>query len=432
MGEKRTAGNAIIAEHKTNITLRRDYKMSKIKKISVKSYKAIDKLEIDFKGCSAIVTGGNNQGKTSFLRGLQDRIASSIKPEFIVKKGEEKGYAGIELTTGEKFIWSFDDKGKEKFVFVTADNIKAEWSFKLVDKYFKPIFDVDKFLNSNPKDRVLALQKLFGIDFTEINKEYKEAYDARTAINSVVKSESARVGEVDEMLPSSIIEIESLQKDILSAKDNNTKKDNVKHEVNAVSVEIQSLENEIYLLQEKLRIKRESRVAFENYFNELNYIDIEEKQNQFNASLALNEKIRANNTAKAHREILKKHEESAKQADELVKSIEARKKEMLANVNLPEGISLDEDKILVDGFPLDNAQISTSKKYITALKLGSKALGEVKTMPFDASPLDRKSLDKILAFAESEGLQLLIEKPDFEGGEIEFHLINDDKVEDAL
>lgn len=31
-------------------------------------------MEADFKGCSAIVTGGNNKGKTSFLKGIVDRI----------------------------------------------------------------------------------------------------------------------------------------------------------------------------------------------------------------------------------------------------------------------------------------------------------------------------------------------------------------------
>lgn len=48
--------------------------MSKTQKISVKNFKAISEMEIDFKGCTAIITGGNNKGKSSLLRGITDRL----------------------------------------------------------------------------------------------------------------------------------------------------------------------------------------------------------------------------------------------------------------------------------------------------------------------------------------------------------------------
>ena len=63
----------------------------KIQKIEVKNFKAIADNEINLEGCSAIITAGNNKGKTSMLSGLIDRFRS-LKPDVIVKEGEEKGY----------------------------------------------------------------------------------------------------------------------------------------------------------------------------------------------------------------------------------------------------------------------------------------------------------------------------------------------------
>ena len=49
-------------------------------------------------------------------------------------------------------------------------------------------------------------------------------------------------------------------------------------------------------------------------------------------------------------------------------------------------------------------------------------VGEVRTLFFDASYLDKNSLAEIQQWANSEDLQLLIERPDFDGGEITYQL----------
>jgi predicted ATP-dependent endonuclease of OLD family len=58
--------------------------MTKIKTITVHNLKAIKDLTVDFNGCTAIITGGNNKGKTSFLRGVIDRL-KGLAPDMIVQ-----------------------------------------------------------------------------------------------------------------------------------------------------------------------------------------------------------------------------------------------------------------------------------------------------------------------------------------------------------
>jgi hypothetical protein len=46
-------------------------------------------------------------------------------------------------------------------------------------------------------------------------------------------------------------------------------------------------------------------------------------------------------------------------------------------------------------------------------------------MHFDASFLDNNSLREVQEWAESKDLQLLIERPDMEGGDITYEIIQD-------
>src|SRR5690625_7594735 len=94
----------------------------KIKRIEVKNYKAISKEELNLNGCSAIITAGNNKGKTSILRGLIDRLHSD-KPDLVLKQGESKGHNAIELTDGSKIEWNFTGKS-ERLSYTTPEGAK--------------------------------------------------------------------------------------------------------------------------------------------------------------------------------------------------------------------------------------------------------------------------------------------------------------------
>lgn len=91
---------------------------------------------------------------------------------------------------------------------------------------------------------------------------------------------------------------------------------------------------------------------------------------------------------------------------------------------MPEGFCFDDDGITYKGLPFNKESLSSSAIYIAALKLAALGLGEVKMLHFDASYLDKNSLAEIEDWAKENDLQLLIERPDFDGGEIEYQLIS--------
>lgn len=431
----------------------------KIKRIEVKNYKAISEQIADFNGCSAIVTAGNDKGKTSLLRGLIDRFRGE-KAEVILKEGEEKGYNIIELTDGCRIEWAFNGK-TESFAFITQEGIKMTTGVlkQIGARYFGTRFDIDEFLNSGPSKQGKIVANLVGLDFDKIDSDHKLAYSARTDSNReldlIIKN------RVDEPEKVEKPDIDSLKENKLEIEDANLllkSKWNSKNE--ATKKEVDKFNNEQDARQEKhdsvsqqlkeLTLFKESVFAkFIDFnkcneflsnitepkvkrvftqFNEPDYKstdEITEKIEKANYKLAKFESYEKDLTL--YNEWVKKGKQARQNVDKLNKKldkIKSDKAKMINSASIPEEFQFTEDGILYKGLPLDTNQISSSAKYIAALKLGAMFIGEIKSMHFDASFMDKNSIGKVQKWADENDFQLLIERPDYDGGEIKYKIIS--------
>ncbi|MDM1049498.1 hypothetical protein [Sphingobacterium hotanense] len=412
--------------------------MSKVKKITVSNLKAISNLTADFNGCTAIITGGNNKGKSSFLKSLPDRL-KQVKPDVILKDGESEGFAEWELTSGEKLIWQFDNKTKsgEKLVFITKDNIKTSLTREIADRYFPKGFDIDRFLKEGPKVQREMLQKIVGIDFSDIDTRYKQAYENRTFANKQVEIEKLKLIDIDESLPEEPTDYLELQKELAGIDSHNEKYTYVENGMQEKQRQIDAQEQELLRLQGLLEeVTQKIKELNEDIERGLKWLGIEENKPKTKDEaddidrkileiIETNTKIEKNNKAKLIKTEYDKYVEEAKAADDLVKSIEKEKLDLIKKAKLPDGFGFSDDGVTYLGHSLSKEQLSSSAIYIAALKLAALNIGEVKTLHFDASYLDKNSLQDIEKWAKENDLQLLIERPDFDGGEIEYHLIND-------
>lgn len=398
----------------------------KVKKITVSNLKAVSELTADFNGCTAIITGGNNKGKTSFLKSLPERIRGN-KPNEIIKRGESEGFAEYELTDGSKFIWKFDNKTKkgESLSYITKDNIKTSVTREIAQRFFPPVFDIDKFLHSTPKQQLKVLQDLTGIDLDEIDNRYKEAYQERTILNRLASEKKALVIEIDQSYPTEKKDVTPLIQELNSIDAYNSKIDYVESGISEKEDLIAEKEEEIKRLQAKIN-ELQTEIQKGNDFLSKNKrksnkeqlkVEIEQINDHNNK---VNKRLKAEQTNKEYNEALVK----AQKQDELVKSIEQEKKEALENANLPQGFEIKDGVLTFENYAISKDQLSSSGIYIASLKLASLQLGEVRTLHFDASYLDKNSLADIEKWANENDLQLLIERPDFDGGEIEYQLIN--------
>lgn len=446
--------------------------MSKIHKIEIRNFKAVSEAEMTFNGCTVLVTGGNDKGKTSILSGIVDRIKGD-KPEMIVKRGELEGHGSLELTTGEVFMWKFDANGMDKLTYQTKEGVNGSVTREIAKKYFPTQFDIDKFLISPPKEQSKQLQKLVGLDFTEIDARYKVAFEARTEAN---REEYRLRQNVEKIIPIpekvETVSIDDLvkQKNEIRAKLDQKYQENKKHNdglrdifentktqirkaIDDFNDEQKSKKKIIDLAHISLKELYSYGYSGKEVLEWINTLPVPESEKSFDVEIKqleepsyikpekpdeaelnvvdqkivdlnkINEKAaewtRYNDQVTEHRAAM----EFAEAKDDIVKEIEAEKFKMIQGANIPAGIEFTEDGIVIDGYPLSKMQLSKSEIYCAALRLASIGLGEVRTLHFDASPLDREKLNAIQKWADANDLQLLIERPDFDNGDIQYQIL---------
>lgn len=431
----------------------------KIKKIEVRNFKAVEKNIANFNGCSAIISAGNDKGKTSILRGLIDRFRGE-KPDLILKEGTLKGFNTMELTDGAIIEWKFTEK-TESFSFTTADGIKQTTGVlsAIGKRYFGIKFDIDKFLHDPGQKQTKELQRLVGLDFTDIDARYNVAYDKRTDANREVKRLNALIiVEPEEITNPNInllkTKLENGKKTNKSLKEK-WEKDNKIYQKDTIDfneeqdlrkADIDEAESSIKILNQldggifiecidfsKAKEIQESLPAVEEKktlesLSEPEYVDVDTIQKNIDNT---NDDIIKYNGYLTKLQTYNDHVISKEKAvklqtdyDAKVKKIEEEKLALIQSADIPKDFEITADGILYKGLPLNDNQISTSGKYIAALKLGSLVLGEIKTMHFEASSLDKNSLSKIQDWANEQNLQLLIERPDFEARDIRYEILS--------
>lgn len=395
----------------------------KVKRISVENLKSIEAYQADFNWCSAIITGWNNQWKSTFLKSFVDRVRWS-KNANIIKEWEKAWYCEYELTDWSKFIrvvWE-----DEKITFITAwwVEIKKGVIKDIAWKLFWSWFDIDEFLNSHPKQQKEKLQKLIWIDISELENEYKNAYEDRREKNSSLKSFESICEDIKIYDDIQEVNIDEINTKISEAECNNN---NIMH-VNRWLEEKHKLIDDINKTIEDLKLQKEKVSEdiekWTKYLKDNKKIDTTKLKEERDAAMENNKKFQENISAKKKIKSLNEAKEAYANADKLVKEIEEKKLKIIKEAKIPEWFEFTDEWLKYNWFDLDKKQLSSSSIYIASLKLASMWLWTIETLSFDASYLDKKSLSEIEKWANDNWLQLLIERPDFDWGWLKYEIIS--------
>lgn len=415
----------------------------KIKKFVIENYKALKgRHEFEPDGHSFFLIGGNGQGKTSAGQAMIDLLTKKF-PSQPVTTGEKEGYIEFQLDNGAKFYAKLSQNGKPKVEFITGDGINVGSPKELLSSLAGDAasFSIDEFLSLSPKPRREMMERIQGIDLSDLNTAEANAVEDRRLLKRQLKDQEARVEPYDKSLvgqepkkPADLIEAIEKMNDYNASCSNvgdklNALKDR-KEELSTELLELQKRMNEvkgkIQEVDEQLAVQEQYKREAQPYSDdEINSVkaDLDKIEEQ-------NEKISAANRAHQEYERAKELQEKVDQAEKDVKFIRQQKEDLLQSNPLPaDGLDWSEDGDLVlDGLPFESNQIATSRKVIAGLQIAEALAGKIRYLHFDASVLDHTSAQQVVDWAESKGLQLCLERALWEGGDLKFEVIDDTSV----
>lgn len=161
----------------------------KIIQLNSENFKFIKAVEIKPDANFQIISGRNEQGKSSVLDSIwaaiegRTALKDTDKP---IRNGEEKAFITVDL--GELIVTRKFTTNGTTLEVKTKDGAKYSSPQKILDALVgKLSFDPLQFSYMDAKDQVKTLQELIGFDPSELDNKYAEIFEQRTEVNREVK-----------------------------------------------------------------------------------------------------------------------------------------------------------------------------------------------------------------------------------------------------
>ncbi len=394
----------------------------KVEALTIRNFKGIKHERLSIKGSNVYVFGRNAMGKTSFLDAIFKILAGKNMPSMPTAQGEKSG--DIELDMGE-FIVKAKFNAKNEKVSITVEtregaNYPSPRAF-LDQKIGVMDFDINKFFELSPKKQVEQIKSMAGIDFSDIDEAYKDAYDERTFINRKAAELEAKLEGWDKnnitltdlteatRLLNEKREFNKSRKDGQDLVDGNTeRRKKIAEEIKALKSQIEKLETEDtalfdVIIEGQAWLNDPQNKAFE----------IETEEAAFLQAIEDNKIIQKNIDNQVLYEEFKTILEKQKALNETLDKCQAAKENAIKEAELPvPGLSFNDDGLTYHGLPFEAAQINKAQQIIIGLQINLALLGDVKIARFEGSLIDNENMEYIEDWAHKKGLQLFVEMVD--------------------
>jgi hypothetical protein len=416
-----------------------------ISHISVKDFMRVSQFDAPMGPGLFLIGGKNANGKSSALRAVLLALEGGKAPKEPVRKGADKAEITLHFDTPRgkyKLVKTIDTGGDIKAIISNEDGMKMPPK-KILDEWLGGVSaDPLEFTRKSAADQVKELQAQFGLDLSDLDREERESYDARTATNKEIAKIAARRDEFNaerekiDAAPDDFVSVSALTNELEKASEHNKQGDALKSSAeraellwsNAcekhqkVADEIADLRDRLTDAEERLKnyeIDRQTLAEARDKANEsvkaFEPIDTDPITYQIAIAETTNRFVRLKqDRAKLRLE----YKEAQEESDNLTRRVEAArlaKRERIAALELPvEGLAFevgDDDKLslLYKGLPFEQA--SSAEQLAVSVPL---AFAKNRLLKFayikDGSLLDEDSLALVTKLVEDAGAQLIMER----------------------
>lgn len=398
-----------------------------------------------------IIAGANGNGKSSSIRALQmalcGRSGMDNYPVPALRNGEDEGWVRVKLS-GDAELHEPDHFIVEVFLKRNSRTGVVDEQFRILDSagekaaeprallkrlYDAKGFDPLEFDRMDKKKRREVLMRVVGLNFDEFKAEHKKLYDERAAINaSGVRQKAAwEAMKTHEDAPSEPIVVSELMDKIKVIEESNKAIDAEiekqkslvkdfefanKTESDLVD-EVKRLEDQLARTKADLKTAAATTVAAAKAakdqdkvvakLGEKQSIDAitEEIKNASDLNLKLADNKRKEEAGKALDSLRKESEALTNQMKALAESQDKKLKE--ASWPVP-GMSVDEEGVLLDGLPIENA--CTRDRTIISAKVGMSLNPKLRLFICErGGDLDKETLAALEETLKENDFQMLLE-----------------------
>lgn len=399
----------------------------KVVKLVAENFKGLKAVEITPDQNFQIISGMNEQGKSSVLDSIwtaiagRDALKATDKP---IRDGQEKAFISVDL--GEitvKRKWSGDKTTLE----VTAENgSKFSSPQTMLDKLIgKLSFDPLSFANQDEKTQKETLRELVGINFEELDKERAKLYDERTFNNVSAKKLDGALSEltpptedtpVAEVSASEIIEeLKAAQKSSMANDEKRRELQSLRQTRDGLVAWMDDLKMQLAAAELELEDVRTRGTALKEEVDGLVDPDIESIQARLSNVENTNTQVR---NAEKYRRIegeAKAFHDASKALTDKIEAIDQSKAKKLQEAKFPvEGLSFDEDGITFNGIPFKQCSAFQRLRVSMAMAMAlNPGLRVIRIM--DGNLIDSKNMKLIQEMATEQDYQVWVELVDDSG-----------------
>jgi hypothetical protein len=391
---------------------------AKITRLQVANFKRIVEVDVAIDG-SVIIGGSNTEGKSSLLDSIHAALLGGANiPSDPVHHGEPGASIRIELDNGivvERTITP-DRKHKLKLSGGTGGVTPQRW---LDGHVSATTLDPLAILSLPPKDKVAMLRQLSGCDTSELDDAYTRAFETRAGANKDAANAKVALEQlhVTEGLPEDPVDMNDL---VLSLRHANQHNDVLRRKVDTLNrlraerteklEEIERAKKRVEFLMGELEETTAKGMTLRGEVIDQTEMDTIAIEASIRDVTKTNEAINENKRhAVAGREAKRLHGRAVA-ADQLVKDIDAKRKELLDSASWPlPGIGVENGAVTFNGVPLEQASQAEQLRVAVALAAAGKPQVGV-VLVREGCRLDSKSLQLLLNEVAAAGLQAFVER----------------------
>lgn len=419
------------------------------------NYKRLRLVEVAPKGRMVTFSGKPDQGKTSCIDAFLSAIGGKrYTQEVPVRKGAKT--AKIRLALGSsKVEWmvqrTIATDGTQTLVLTDAKGVQQGRGQAILDDLRGDIWmDPTEFVRMKPKEQVEILRKVskLELDVDGLNQQNAEDFEERTAIGREVRRLEAELGgmTVQEGLPAEKVDEAAIMAqlgDVGSANDEARRVDAEKAQLGSYADlqkrELEKMDSHLAQLQKQIaetqalldRLKDEFTMAKDGRVDlaELAQDALDSFRNapagEFADVSALTSQLQE--AQLQNREIDKRERRKAKEAElngkrreaeTLTRAIDGRnekKAAALANAKMPvEGLTFDEDQVLMNGIPL--AQLGEAQQIRICTRIAMAENPKLRVLPImHGESLGEEGIAMLAEMAEEHDFQILMAMVDESG-----------------